>query len=191
VRDKGRGGPSAGVVNAFSRRMRPPRPGPAQPALTDDNAMSDYPWGMTNNSSSETTLVLVKPDGVRRGLVGEVIARIERKHLTLVAVQMLRIDDELAHRHYAAHVDKPFFADLLEFITSGPVVAIAVQGEGAVGVVRNLMGATDPKKAAPGTIRGDFGLQVKENLVHGSDGMESAEYELGLFFPELFSRTNA
>lgn len=153
--------------------------------------MSDYPWGMTNNSSSETTLVLVKPDGVRRGLVGEVIARIERKHLTLVAVQMLRIDDELAHRHYAAHVDKPFFADLLEFITSGPVVAIAVQGEGAVGVVRNLMGATDPKKAAPGTIRGDLGLQVKENLVHGSDGMESAEYELGLFFPELFSRTNA
>ncbi len=146
---------------------------------------------MTINSSSETTLVLVKPDGVRRGLVGEVISRIERKTLRLVAVEMVHVDEELARRHYAAHVDKPFFPDLLEFITSGPVVALAVQGEGAVEVVRNLMGATDPKKAAPGTIRGDFGLAVTENLVHGSDAVESAEHELGLFFPELFSRTNA
>ncbi|HYN99223.1 MAG TPA: nucleoside-diphosphate kinase [Actinomycetota bacterium] len=142
-------------------------------------------------SSSETTLVLVKPDGVRRGLIGEVITRIERKNLRLAALQMLEVDEALARRHYAAHVDKPFFPALLEFITSGPVVAMAVQGEGAVGVVRNLMGATDPKKAAPGTIRGDFGLVVTENLVHGSDAVESAEYELGLYFPELFSRSNA
>ncbi len=146
---------------------------------------------MTINFRPETTLVLVKPDGVRRGLVGEVVARIERKNLKLVAMQMLRVDEDLARRHYSAHVDKPFFPGLLEFITSGPVVALAVQGEGAVEVVRNLMGATDPKKAAPGTIRGDFGLVVTENLVHGSDAVESAAHELGLFFPELFSRTNA
>lgn len=146
---------------------------------------------MTINYYPETTLVLVKPDGVRRGLVGEVVARIERKNLKIVAMQMLRIDEDLARRHYSAHVDKPFFPGLLEFITSGPVVALAVQGDSAVEVVRNLMGATDPKKAAPGTIRGDFGLVVTENLVHGSDAVESAEHELGLFFPELFSRTNA
>lgn len=153
--------------------------------------MSDYPWAMTINPSLETTLVLVKPDGVRRGLVGEVISRIERRNLTLVALQMVRLDEDLARRHYSAHAGKPFFPGLLEFITSGPVVAIAVQGEGAVAIVRNLMGATDPKQAAPGTIRGDFGLVVTENLVHGSDAAESAEYELGLFFPEVFSRTNA
>ncbi|MEX0790314.1 MAG: nucleoside-diphosphate kinase [Actinomycetota bacterium] len=145
---------------------------------------------MTTNSL-ETTLVLVKPDGVRRSLVGEVITRIERKNLTLVALQMVRVDEDLARRHYSIHVNQPFFQHLLEFITSGPVVAIAVQGAGAVGVVRSLMGATDPKTAAPGTIRGDFGLVVTENLVHGSDAVESAEYELSLFFPELFSRTNA
>lgn len=153
--------------------------------------MSDYPWAMTTNTSFETTLVLVKPDGVRRGLVGEVITRIERKNLNLAALQMVQVDEDLARRHYSAHLDKSFFPRLLEFITSGPVVAIAVQGEGAVEVVRNLMGATDPKKAAPGTIRGDFGLAVTENLVHGSDALESAEYELGLYFPELFSRSNA
>lgn len=135
----------------------------------------------------EITLVLVKPDGVRRGLVGEVIARIERKTLTLAALKMLTFDDELAKRHYAAHVEKPFFPELLEFITSGPVVAIAVQGEKAVSIVRNLMGPTNPREAPPGTIRGDFCSLVTENLVHGSDGLESAEYELGLFFPELLT----
>jgi nucleoside-diphosphate kinase len=146
---------------------------------------------MTVITTNETTLLLVKPDGVRRGLVGEVITRIERKKLRLAALQLVQLDEETARRHYHAHTDKPFFSDLLEFITSGPVVAIAVQGRGAVEVVRNLMGATDPKNAAPGTIRGDFGLEVTENLVHGSDGAESAAYELELFFPELFSRTNA
>jgi len=146
---------------------------------------------MTINSSSETTLLLVKPDGVRRGLVGEILSRIERKKLTLAALKMVQVDEELARRHYSAHTDKPYFPGLLEFITSGPVVAVAVRGRGAVEVTRNLVGATDPKKAAPGTIRGDLALEVTENLVHGSDGAESAAYELGLFFPELFSRTIA
>ncbi|HEX2053321.1 MAG TPA: nucleoside-diphosphate kinase [Actinomycetota bacterium] len=146
---------------------------------------------MTNDNSTETTLVLVKPDGVRRGLVGEILSRLERKKLQLAALQLIHVDEDLARRHYEAHVDKPFFPALLKFITSGPVVAAAVRGEGAVGVTRALMGATDPKKAAPGTIRGDFGLEVTENLVHGSDSPESAARELELFFPEIFSRSHA
>lgn len=146
---------------------------------------------MTNNHSTETTLVLVKPDAVRRGLVGEIISRLERKKLTLAALKLVNMDEELARRHYAVHSGQPFFPDLIRFITSGPVVAIAVRGEGAVAVTRTLMGATDPKMAEPGTIRGDYGLAVTENLVHGSDSGESAAYELGLFFPELFSRVDA
>lgn len=146
---------------------------------------------MTSHLDNETTLLLVKPDGVRRGLVGEILSRIERKKLRLAALQLVHVDEDLARRHYAAHTSEPFFPDLLRFITSGPVVAVAVRGEGAVEVTRSLMGATDPKKAAPGTIRGDFGLEVTENLVHGSDSTESAAHELGLFFPELFSRTDA
>ena len=133
----------------------------------------------------ERTLVLVKPDGVRRGLVGEVVGRLERKGLKLAALRMLKVDDELARRHYAEHVDKPFFGDLLSFITSGPVVALATEGAEAVSVVRTLMGVTDPKKAAPGTLRGDLALEITENIVHGSDSPASAERELGLFFPEL------
>ena len=140
-----------------------------------------------NDPSLETTLVLVKPDGVRRGLVGEVISRIERKTLSLAALKMLTFDEVLARRHYAAHVDKPFFPDLLDFITSGPVVAAAVQGEKAVSIVRSLMGPTDPREAPSGTIRGDFCSILTENLVHGSDSLESAEYELGLYFPELLT----
>ena len=132
----------------------------------------------------ETTLLLVKPDGVRRGLVGEVITRIERKKLRLTGLRMMQVDEELARKHYEEHLDKPFFPELLSFITSGPIVAMAVAGEEAIAVVRGLMGATDPKKAAPGTVRGDFGLEVTENIVHGSDGPESAKRELGLFFPE-------
>lgn len=135
--------------------------------------------------SKELTLVLIKPDGVRRGLVGEVLGRFERKTLKLAAMRILQIDEALARRHYQAHVEKPFFPGLLEFITSGPVVAVAVQGEKSVAIVRTLMGATDPKMAAPGTLRGDFCSVLKENLVHGSDSVESAEYELGLYFPEL------
>ncbi|MGH2720165.1 MAG: nucleoside-diphosphate kinase [Actinomycetota bacterium] len=131
----------------------------------------------------ERTLVLVKPDGVRRGLVGEVIGRLERKGLTIAALRMLTVDEALARRHYAEHVDKPFFAELLAFITSGPVVALAAEGPEAVGVVRTLMGPTDPKKAAPGTIRGDFGIVITENIVHGSDSSGSAARELAIFFP--------
>lgn len=130
----------------------------------------------------ENTYVMVKPDGVARGLVGEVISRLERKGLTLVNLRMLTITEELAGRHYAEHVDKPFFGDLVEFITSGPVVAMEWSGESAVVVARNLMGVTNPADAAPGTIRGDLGLVITENIVHGSDSVASAERELAIFF---------
>lgn len=133
----------------------------------------------------ERTLVLVKPDGVRRRLVGEIVSRLERKGLTLVAGRFFTIDSDLAGRHYAEHKDKPFFGELVTFITSGPVMALAVEGPDAVKVVRTLMGTTNPVEAAPGTIRGDFGLVITENLVHGSDSFESAARELGLFFPDL------
>jgi nucleoside-diphosphate kinase len=130
----------------------------------------------------ERTFVMVKPDGVARGLVGEVIGRFEQKGLALEKIRQLVIDEDLARRHYAEHVDKPFFPELLTFITSGPVVAMEWSGDGAVTVARALMGATDPKKAAPGTIRGDFGLIVTQNIVHGSDSPDSAARELALFF---------
>lgn len=132
--------------------------------------------------SLENTFIMVKPDGVARGLVGEVISRLERKGLKLEKIRGLTISEDLARTHYAEHVDKPFFPDLVEFITSGPVVAMEWSGEEAISVCRSVMGATNPRDAAPGTIRGDFGLEVTENLVHGSDGAESAKRELGLFF---------
>lgn len=132
--------------------------------------------------SLENTFIMVKPDGVARGLVGEVISRFERKGLKLEKIRGLTISEDLARTHYAEHVDKPFFADLVGFITSGPVVAMEWSGEEAISVCRSVMGATNPRDAAPGTIRGDFGLEVTENLVHGSDGAESAKRELGLFF---------
>ena len=131
---------------------------------------------------SETTFIMVKPDGVTRGLVGEVIRRFESKGLRLAKIRMLIIDEALARRHYAEHVERSFFPELLAFITMGPVVAMEWTGEAAVVVARTLMGDTDPKKAAPGTIRGDFGLAVTQNLVHGSDSPESAARELALFF---------
>jgi nucleoside-diphosphate kinase len=132
--------------------------------------------------ATERTFMMVKPDGVARGLVGEVIARLERKGLALEQIRMLEIDESLARRHYEEHVEKPFFPELLEFITSGPVVAMEWSGESAISVCRAVMGATDPKEAAPGTIRGDLGLQVTHNIVHGSDGPESAARELEIFF---------
>lgn len=132
--------------------------------------------------SVENTFVMVKPDGVARGLVGEIITRFERKGLGLSQIRILNIDDELARRHYAEHVEKSFFPELLEFITSGPVVAMEWSGDSAVSVSRTLMGATDPKNASTGTVRGDFGLAVTQNLVHGSDSAESAERELSIFF---------
>lgn len=132
----------------------------------------------------QRTLVLVKPDGVRRRLVGEVIRRLEAKTLDIVDMKMLHIDEELAKRHYEEHLEKPFFPELLTFITSGPVVAMVVEGEEAVAVVRTMMGATNPVQAAPGTIRGDLGILTTENIVHGSDSPESAARELALFFPD-------
>ena len=130
----------------------------------------------------EHTFVMVKPDGVARGLVGDVISRFERKGLTLEKMRMLRIDEDLARRHYAEHVEKPFFGELLEFIISGPVVAMEWSGESAISVARTLMGPTNPAEAPPGTIRGDHAVIVTTNIVHGSDGPESAARELGLFF---------
>lgn len=133
----------------------------------------------------QRTLVLVKPDGVRRGLVGEIISRLERKGLQLVAGRFFTIDEALAGKHYAEHTEKPFFGDLVSFITSGPVMALAVEGPDAVKIVRTLMGPTNPVDAPPGSIRGDLATEITFNLIHGSDSPESAARELGLFFPEL------
>ena len=130
----------------------------------------------------EETLVLVKGDGVRRRLVGEIIRRIEAKRLDIDAMKLMDVGRELAEEHYAEHRDKPFFEELVEFITSTPVVAMRIKGEGAIKVMRNLMGSTNPAEAAPGTIRGDLALSLPDNLVHGSDSPESAARELGLFF---------
>lgn len=125
---------------------------------------------------------MIKPDAYERGLVGEIISRFEDKGLNLEKIRQLTIDESLARRHYAEHVERPFFPELIEFITSGPVVAMEWSGESAISVCRMLMGATDPKEASPGTIRGDYGIVVTHNLVHGSDGPESAARELGIFF---------
>ena len=133
-------------------------------------------------TETERTLVLVKPDGVQRGLVGVILGRLEARGLKLVGLKLLRVDEALARRHYAAHLDKPFFAGLLQHITSGPVAAAVVEGEHAVEAVRQLMGATDPVKAAPGSVRGDLALTIGRNLIHGSDSSESAATEVALFF---------
>lgn len=134
---------------------------------------------------SERTLVLVKPDGVRRGLVGEVIGRLERKGLRLVAMELRTLDRGTAEQHYAEHEGKPFFAGLVEFITGGPLVALVAEGPGAVAAVRRMMGVTNPVEATPGSIRGDYALEIGQNLVHGSDSAESAAREVTLFFPNL------
>jgi nucleoside-diphosphate kinase len=130
----------------------------------------------------EETLVLVKGDGVRRKLIGEIIRRMEAKDLNIADMKLMDVDRELAEEHYAEHREKPFFDELVDFITSTPVVAMRVRGEGAIKVMRSLMGATNPAEAAPGTIRGDLALSMPDNLVHGSDSPESARRELGLFF---------
>ena len=134
---------------------------------------------------AQRTLVLVKPDGVKKGLTGEIISRLEKKGLKIAAMRMLQMDKALARKHYAVHDGKPFFAGLVDFITSGPIVAVVVEGDKSVEVVRKLMGETDPVKAAPGTIRGDYGLDIGENLIHGSDSEENARTEIALFFPDL------
>ncbi len=130
----------------------------------------------------ERTLVLVKPDGVQRGLAGEIISRFERKGLKIVGLKLVQVTEELAAKHYEAHREKPFYPPLVEFITSSPVVALALEGDNAIAVVRALMGPTNPADAPAGTIRGDFGLAVTMNLVHGSDSPEAAARELALFF---------
>jgi nucleoside-diphosphate kinase len=134
---------------------------------------------------SERTLVLIKPDGVSRGLIGDVVSRIERKGLRLAAMELRTLDRDTAEIHYAEHADKPFFASLVEFITSAPLVAMVAEGPRAVEAVRALAGATDPVKALPGTVRGDYGLDVQTNIVHGSDSPDSAAREIKIFFPEL------
>lgn len=125
---------------------------------------------------------MLKPDGVKRGIVGEVIGRLEKKGLKIEAIKMMTIDRALAERHYEAHDGKPFFGELIDFITSGPVVAMVVSGRSAVSVARKIIGATDPAQAEPGTIRGDLAIDISENIVHGSDSKESAEREIKLFF---------
>jgi nucleoside-diphosphate kinase len=130
----------------------------------------------------ERTLVLVKPDAMRRQLAGEIVARLERRGVDLRAARIVTVDRPLAEKHYAEHAEKPFFGELVEFITSGPTLALVVEGEGAIKTVRTTMGATNPADAAPGTIRGDLALSMPDNLVHGSDSPESAEREIGLWF---------
>ncbi len=133
----------------------------------------------------DRTLILVKPDAFERGLTGEIIARFERKGLKIVALKHMTLGREQAEEHYAEHRDKPFFGDLVDFITGGPLVAMVLEGFDAVKAARQVIGATNPLEAAPGSIRGDLGLEVQTNLVHGSDSAESAQREIGIFFPEL------
>lgn len=134
---------------------------------------------------SERSFVMIKPDGVAAGLTGEIITRIERRGLTVVGLKKVTVSPEAARAHYDEHRDKPFFGELVDFITSGPVVMMAVEGSGAIGALRTMMGATNPLKADPGTIRGDYALDVGQNIIHGSDGEESAARELALHFAEL------
>ena len=134
----------------------------------------------------DRTLVICKPDAVERGLVGEIIGRFERRNLRIVAMELRHVDADTAGQHYAEHADKPFYGELIEFITRSPAVVVAVEGpEDTWKVVRAMMGATNPRESAPGTIRGDLGIEFTENLVHGSDSLESAERELGIWFPGL------
>jgi nucleoside-diphosphate kinase len=134
---------------------------------------------------SDRSFVMIKPDGVAAGLTGEIISRIERRGLVIAGLKKLTVARDAAEAHYAEHREKPFFGELVEFITSGPVVMLAVDGHGAIGALRTMMGATNPLDADPGTIRGDFALDVGQNIIHGSDGEESAARELALHFPEL------
>jgi nucleoside-diphosphate kinase len=140
---------------------------------------------VANAGSADRTLILVKPDAFERGLTGEVIARFERKGLRIAALKHMVVERDLAERHYAEHREKPFFGDLVDFITGGPLVAMVLEGYEAVRAARQIIGATNPLEAAPGSIRGDYALEVQTNLVHGSDSPESADREIALFFPEL------
>ena len=136
-------------------------------------------------AEAQRTLILVKPDAFERGLTGEVLRRFEEKGLRIVALRLMRADEELANVHYAEHAEKPFFGELVSFITGGPLVAGVLEGHQAVAAARQVIGATNPVEAAPGSIRGDYGLEVTFNMVHGSDSPESAEREIGIWFPDL------
>jgi len=140
---------------------------------------------MASAEPPQRSLILVKPDAYARGLSGEIIARFERKGLRPVALRVMQVSRETAERHYAEHVERPFFGELVAFITSGPLVAMVLEGESAVLAARQVIGATNPLEAAPGSIRGDFALETGQNLVHGSDGAESAAREIAIFFPDL------
>ena len=142
------------------------------------------PVGKNGGITMETTYVMVKPDGVQRGLVGNIIQRFENKGLRLVGLRQLTPSMELAESHYAVHSERPFYSGLIEFITSGPVVAMAWNGVDAISVARNIIGPTNGREAAPGTIRGDFAMDIGHNIIHGSDGEDTAAFELGLWFPE-------
>ena len=132
----------------------------------------------------ETTLVLLKPDAVQRGLAGEIISRLEKTGLKITGMKLMQVSQDLANEHYGEHVGKPFFDGLVSFITSGPIVAMALEGNGAVAIVRKTMGATNPADSSPGTVRGDYGIDIGRNLVHGSDSVESAKREVALFFDD-------
>jgi len=132
----------------------------------------------------ERTFVMVKPDGVQRGLIGEIIARFEKKGIKLAALKLMQISPETAEQHYAEHKEKPFFKDLVSFITSGPVAAMVLEGDNVIAMVRGMMGATNPKESAPGTIRGDYAITIDKNVIHGSDSPESAAREISIFFKE-------
>jgi nucleoside-diphosphate kinase len=156
--------------------------------LTDERRSPGRTWEdsiVTSNAAAERTLVLIKPDAVRRGLVGEILARFERKGLAIEAMVLRSMEDSLADQHYAEHVDKGFYPPLKEFMTGGPLVAVIVSGDQAVDVVRGLVGVTDGRTAAAGTIRGDFSLSNRENLVHASDSADSAKREISLWFPTV------
>jgi len=135
-------------------------------------------------TTMQRTLILLKPDAMQRGLAGEIISRLERRGLRIAAMRMLRVDEDLASRHYAEHTEKPFYRTLVEFITSSPIIAAVIEGPNAVELVRSTMGATDPRNAASGTIRGDYALYITQNLIHGSDSQESAAREIALYFDE-------
>lgn len=132
----------------------------------------------------QTTFLMVKPDGVQRGLIGEVVSRLEKRGLRIIAMKMLKLDREKAEEHYAEHEGKDFYEPLMDYITSGPVVAMAVKGDSAISMVRDMVGETDPKEANPGTIRGDYGIEISRNIVHAADSKESAKRELAIFFDE-------
>ena len=132
----------------------------------------------------ERTLIIIKPDAVQRGLIGKIVARLERRGLRIAAMKLMQIDEAMAQRHYAIHEGKPFYEPLIDYITSSPVVVMVLEGNSAIEIVRRTMGATNPAEAAPGTIRADFGLEIGRNLVHGSDGPDTAAFEVSLFFDE-------